>query len=165
VSTAKLFPVNYDIQQDAYNGDTPLRFGCPLVPSTWFHCHSLQAMAPSEKNYMTEPQHRGTSSTNTWMVRSCLRVQIVAQKQAVWTRDCPYCLCLCWRTPSVCIYINALRTSQEIHNVSATKPSRLMLFSETIAAYCENLTKHANTSSRQNSEFDYVTTFATCRNH
>jgi hypothetical protein len=42
-------------------------------------------------------------------------------------------------------YNNSVRTSQETHYVSATKPNRLMLFRETIAVYCENHTEHTNT--------------------
>jgi hypothetical protein len=37
---------------------------------------------------------------------------------------------------------NSVRTSQETHYVSATKPNRLMLFRETVAVYCENHTEH-----------------------
>jgi hypothetical protein len=33
---------------------------------------------------------------------------------------------------------NPVRTSQETHYVSSTKPNRLMLFGETVAVYCEN---------------------------
>jgi hypothetical protein len=40
------------------------------------------------------------------------------------------------------VYINAVRTSQETHYVSATKPNRLMLFMETVAVYCEIYGKH-----------------------
>jgi hypothetical protein len=36
------------------------------------------------------------------------------------------------------IYINSVRTSQETHYGSATKPNRLMLFGETVTVYCEN---------------------------
>jgi hypothetical protein len=42
-------------------------------------------------------------------------------------------------------YINPVRTSQETHYVSATKPNRLMLFGETVAVYCENHTEHTDT--------------------
>jgi hypothetical protein len=35
--------------------------------------------------------------------------------------------------------------SQETHYVSATKPSRLMLFRETLAVYCENRMEHTDT--------------------
>jgi hypothetical protein len=34
-----------------------------------------------------------------------------------------------------------VRASQETHYVSATKPNRLMLFTETVAVYCENHTE------------------------
>jgi hypothetical protein len=39
------------------------------------------------------------------------------------------------------MYKNSVRTSQETHCVSATKPNRLMLFREAVAVYCE---KHTN---------------------
>jgi hypothetical protein len=42
------------------------------------------------------------------------------------------------------IYKIPVRTSQETHYVSATKPNRLMLFGETVAVYCENHTEHTN---------------------
>jgi cellobiose phosphorylase len=50
---------------------------------------------------------------------------------------------------------NSVRTSQETHYVSATKPSRLMLFRKTVAVYCETRTEHTNTLW-QNAEFWYV---------
>jgi hypothetical protein len=34
------------------------------------------------------------------------------------------------------MYKNSVRTSQETHNVSATKPNRLMLFRKKIDVYC-----------------------------
>jgi hypothetical protein len=40
---------------------------------------------------------------------------------------------------------SSVRTSQETHYVSATKPNRLMLFREIIAVYCENNTEHTDT--------------------
>jgi thioredoxin-related protein len=46
---------------------------------------------------------------------------------------------------------NAVRTSQETHYVSATKPNRLMQFRETVAVYCcENHTEHTDTLCGQN---------------
>jgi hypothetical protein len=42
------------------------------------------------------------------------------------------------------MYINSVRTSQETHYVTATKPNRLMLFGETVAVYCENHTEHTD---------------------
>jgi hypothetical protein len=51
------------------------------------------------------------------------------------------------------MYKNSVRTSQETHYVSATKPNRLMLFREIIAVYCENRTKHINRVCGQNVEF------------
>jgi hypothetical protein len=47
----------------------------------------------------------------------------------------------------------SVRTSQETHYVSATKPNRLMLFREIIAGYCENHTERTNTLCGQNAEF------------
>jgi hypothetical protein len=43
------------------------------------------------------------------------------------------------------VFTNSVRTSQETHYVSATKPSRLMLFRETVAVYRENHTEHTDT--------------------
>jgi hypothetical protein len=40
---------------------------------------------------------------------------------------------------------NPVRTSQETHYVAATKRSRLILFRETVAVYCENHTEHTDT--------------------
>jgi translation initiation factor IF-1 len=51
------------------------------------------------------------------------------------------------------IYRNSVRTSQETHHVSATKPNRVMLFGETVTVYCENHTKHTNTLCGENAEF------------
>jgi translation initiation factor IF-1 len=50
------------------------------------------------------------------------------------------------------IHTNPVRTSQETHNVSTTKPNRLMLFGETVAVYCENHTEHTTTLCGQNAE-------------
>jgi hypothetical protein len=50
------------------------------------------------------------------------------------------------------IYTNSFRTSQGTYYVSATKPNRLMLFRETVAVYCGNLTEHINTLCGQNAE-------------
>jgi hypothetical protein len=41
-------------------------------------------------------------------------------------------------------HTNTVRTSQETHYVSTTKPNRLMLFEETVAVYCEKPTDHIN---------------------
>jgi hypothetical protein len=49
--------------------------------------------------------------------------------------------------------INPVRTSQETHYVSITRPNRLMLFRETVAVYCENHTEHTDTLCGQNAEF------------
>jgi hypothetical protein len=42
-------------------------------------------------------------------------------------------------------HTDTVRTSQETHHVSATKPNRLMPFRETVAVYCENHTEHTDT--------------------
>jgi hypothetical protein len=47
-------------------------------------------------------------------------------------------------------HTNSVRTSQETHYVSATKPNPLMLFRETIAVYCESHMEHTNTLCGQN---------------
>jgi hypothetical protein len=51
---------------------------------------------------------------------------------------------------------DTVRTSQETHYVSATKPNRLMLFRETVALYCENHTERTYTLCGQNAEIYYV---------
>jgi hypothetical protein len=50
------------------------------------------------------------------------------------------------------IYTNSVRTSQETHYISATKPHRLMLFRETVAVYCESHTEHTNALCGQNAD-------------
>jgi hypothetical protein len=43
-------------------------------------------------------------------------------------------------------------TAQETRYVSVTKPSRLMLFGETVAVYWENHTEHTDTLCGKNAE-------------
>jgi hypothetical protein len=50
------------------------------------------------------------------------------------------------------IYINSVSTSQETHYVSATESNWPVLFTETIAVYSENHTKHTNTLCGENPE-------------
>jgi hypothetical protein len=57
------------------------------------------------------------------------------------------------KTEFLLIYKNSVRTSQETHYVSTTKPNRLMLFMETVAVYCDNHTEHTDTLCGQNAEF------------
>jgi hypothetical protein len=59
----------------------------------------------------------------------------------------------------------SVRTSQETHYVTATKPNRLMLFEETVAVYCENHTEHTVTLCGQNAEFQCVKADGTYTNH
>jgi hypothetical protein len=54
------------------------------------------------------------------------------------------------------IYKNPVRTSQETHYVSATKPNRLMLFRGIVAVYCQNHTEHINILCGQNTKFRIV---------
>jgi hypothetical protein len=49
--------------------------------------------------------------------------------------------------------------------VSATKPSRLMLFGETVTVYRENHAEHTHTLCGQNVEFWYVKAGGTYTNH
>jgi hypothetical protein len=58
------------------------------------------------------------------------------------------------------VYTNSVRTSQETHYVSTTEPNRLMLFSETVAVYCENHMEHTNTLCGQNAEFYNIYKFS-----
>jgi hypothetical protein len=60
------------------------------------------------------------------------------------------------RNTQIYIYINSVRISQETHYVSATKSSRLMLFRQTVAVYCENHTDHTDTLCGPNAEFQCV---------
>jgi hypothetical protein len=63
------------------------------------------------------------------------------------------------------IYTNPVRTSQETHYVSTTKPNLLMLFEETVAVYCENHTKHIHTLCGQNAEIWYFKAGGIYSNH
>jgi hypothetical protein len=47
-----------------------------------------------------------------------------------------------------------VRTSQETHYVSATKPNRLMLFRETVAVYCETHMEHRYTEWAETAIFN-----------
>jgi hypothetical protein len=56
-----------------------------------------------------------------------------------------------WRTNFFCVvFKNQVRTSQETHYVSTTKPNRLLLFGETVAVCCENHTEHTDTLCGEN---------------
>jgi hypothetical protein len=46
---------------------------------------------------------------------------------------------------ALALFEREVRTSQATHHVSATKPSRLMLFGETVAIYCETHSKYIST--------------------
>jgi hypothetical protein len=63
------------------------------------------------------------------------------------------------------IYINPVRTPQETHYVSTTKPNRLMLFGETVTVYCENHTEHTDTLCGKNAEVWHVKAGGTYTNH
>jgi hypothetical protein len=52
--------------------------------------------------------------------------------------------------------MNPLHTSQETHDVSATRPNQLMLFRERVAVYCENHTEHTDTPCGQNAGFSML---------
>jgi hypothetical protein len=54
--------------------------------------------------------------------------------------------------PTVAVYCenhtehtNTVRTSQETHHISATESTRLTQFKETVAVYCDNRIEHTNT--------------------
>jgi hypothetical protein len=53
----------------------------------------------------------------------------------------------------VIVFKNSVRASEKIYRISITMPSRLVLFGETVAVYCENRTEHTNTLCEQNAEF------------
>jgi hypothetical protein len=50
------------------------------------------------------------------------------------------------------IYKDPVRTLQETHCVSPTKPNRLTAFGKTVAVYWENYTRHTNALCGQNAE-------------
>jgi hypothetical protein len=54
---------------------------------------------------------------------------------------------------AVYVYINSVRTSQETHYISTTKPNRLMLCRETIAVYCENHLEHITLCGHRTNSF------------
>jgi hypothetical protein len=62
-------------------------------------------------------------------------------------------------------HTDPVRTSQETHHVSATKPNRLMLFRETVAVCCENRIEHSNMLCGHNSEFWCVKAGGIYSNH
>jgi thioredoxin-related protein len=53
-------------------------------------------------------------------------------------------------------HTDTVRTSQETHYISATKPIPLMLFGKTVAVYCENHTEYVDTV-RTSHETYYIT--------
>jgi hypothetical protein len=65
---------------------------------------------------------------------------------------------------SLIIYKSPVRTSQETHYLSVTKPNGLMLFRETFAVFCESHAEH-NTLCGHNAEFYYVKADGTYINH
>jgi hypothetical protein len=65
----------------------------------------------------------------------------------------------------VVVYRHSVRTSQETHYASATKPNPLIFFRETVAGYCENRTEHINTLCGQNAEFYFVKAGGIYSNH
>jgi hypothetical protein len=62
-------------------------------------------------------------------------------------------------------HTDTVRTSQETHYISATKPNRFMLFGETVAFYCENHTEHADTLCGKMAELSGVNTYVTYEYH
>jgi hypothetical protein len=70
-----------------------------------------------------------------------------------------------WGVNFAILYKDSVRTSQETHHVSASKPNLLMLFGETVTVYCENRTEHTNTLFGQNAEFWCVKAGGTYTNH
>jgi hypothetical protein len=69
------------------------------------------------------------------------------------------------RLESYLIKEKSVRTSQETHDVPATKTNRLMLFRETVAVCCENHMEHTNTLCVQNVELFNVKVDGTYNNH
>jgi hypothetical protein len=51
-----------------------------------------------------------------------------------------------------------MKKSQETYYISATEPNRLMLFAETVAAYCENHMEHRNSLCEENAAWQSADT-------
>jgi hypothetical protein len=66
---------------------------------------------------------------------------------------------ICLPFESSSSHTNPVRTSQETHYISTTKPNRLMLFRETVAVYCENHMEHTDTLCGQNADLK-ITVFS-----
>jgi hypothetical protein len=82
-----------------------------------------------------------------------LKVQLIVMLVDCWCDKLSLFLTLSRRNFFEIIYINSIRTSQETHYLSTSKPNRLTLFEETVAVYCENYTGHTDTLCGQNAEF------------
>jgi hypothetical protein len=63
------------------------------------------------------------------------------QRECIYVHARTYSYCLLKPDTTLIIYKYSVRTSQETHYDSITKTSRLMLFRETVAVYCEIHTK------------------------
>jgi hypothetical protein len=61
--------------------------------------------------------------------------------------------------------MNLVRTSQETDYISTTRTSRLMLFGEPVAVYCENHMGHTNTLCGQSAEVWCVEASGIYSNH
>jgi hypothetical protein len=91
---------------------------------------------------------------SSYLTGNTLRHRYKAQPvNAVWGNS----RCLLWEpygTHKYTVWAECrVRTRQETHHVSATKPNRLMLFGEAVAVYCENHTEHTDTLCGQSAEF------------
>jgi hypothetical protein len=83
-----------------------------------------------------------------WIYLRVLMARYVRDNKAIFP-DCLNPL----RIKFLPINMSSVRTSQETYNVSAIKPSWLMLFREKIHVYCGNNTQHTDTLCGQNVGF------------
>jgi hypothetical protein len=104
---------------------------------------------------------------SSYLTGNTLRLRYKAQRLILF-RETVAVYCETMRNTQIhCVgrtYSNSVRTLQETHYVSATKPNRLILFRETVAVYCENHTEHTNTLCGQNAEVMNLTAGGTHNN-
>jgi hypothetical protein len=124
-----------------YTSDNVSSTGCSLLVNIFSPPHGLQdpdrvfCENPLHLGHRAKHPHMTVRSTENGFPGNCLQKCILYLR-----RDLPSLL----KTEFILNNIYSVRTSQKTHCVSAAKTSRLMLFKETVAAYCENHTQHTN---------------------
>jgi hypothetical protein len=125
----------------------------PQSNGFWFaslHFNSIQNEPASIRHTLNNYQVPNPVSVNVSDIKRALRTEYGVNP---------------WLNSFTILCINSVRTSQETHYVTATKPNRLMPFKETVAVYCENHMEHINTLCGQNAKFWYVKAGGTYSDH